>query len=38
MPPAIWYNGDLEVLYNKRKLKLKDARIERRLMNLRQAS
>jgi len=38
MPPAIWHNGDPEVLYNERKLKLKDARIERRLMNLKQAS
>jgi putative transposase len=38
MPPAIWHNGNPEVLYKERKHKLEDARKERRLMNLRHAS
>jgi transposase InsO family protein len=38
MPPAIWHNGNPEVLYKERKHKLEDARQERRLMNLRHAS
>ena len=38
MPPKVWHYGDPKMLYNERKLKLEDARRERRLMNLKQAS
>jgi putative transposase len=38
MPPAVWHYGDPGVLYQERKQKLADARKERRLMNLKQAS
>ena len=38
MPPAVWHYGDPEVLQEERKYKLEEARKERRLMNLRQAS
>ncbi len=38
MPPAVWHNGDPKALYNERKRKIEEARKERRLMNLKQAS
>ena len=38
MPPAVWHYGDPKTLYNERKRKLEDARNERRLTNLKQAS
>jgi len=38
MPTAVWHYGDPIALYNERKRKLEDARNERRLTNLRQAS
>lgn len=38
MPPVVWHNGDPKALYIERKRKLENARKERRLTNLRQAS
>ena len=38
MPPAVWHYDNPEVLQEERKHKLEEARKERRLMNLRQAS
>lgn len=38
MPPVIWHYGDPKALFDERKRKLDEARKERRLMNLKQAS
>ena len=38
MTPAIWHHGDPKALYHERKRKIEEARKERRLVNLRQAS
>lgn len=35
---AVWHKGDPKALYKERQRKIEDARKERRLMNLKQAS